>query len=85
VFTGGLQGSWWGWPLGYSHSASFASLESWGLHLVWLLFPCRAGAAGNECGGARPRAARACLPRCLPSSAWAAGHAARVRLAPSSW
>jgi hypothetical protein len=46
VFTGGLQGSWWGWRLGYSHSASFAvafdrvgfsyqggwgSLESWGL------------------------------------------------------
>ena len=25
-----------------------------------------------------------CLPRCLPTSAWAAGHAARVRLVPSS-
>jgi hypothetical protein len=49
-----------------------------------LLFPCPVRAAGDDCGGARPGLRAVRLPRCLPSSAWAAGHAARVRLVPSS-
>ncbi len=49
-----------------------------------LLFPCPVRAAGHECGDAPPGLRAVCLPRCLPSSAWAAGHAARVRLVPSS-
>ena len=31
-----------------------------------LLFPCPVGAAGDECGGARPGRRAMCLPRRLP-------------------
>ena len=37
------------------------------------LLPCPVGAAGDECGGARPGLRAVCLPRCLPSPAGAAG------------